>query len=1316
MSYTLVNHSGDIGQFASNAGLTDLRDACDGVPLLRDFFDEGYTDKCGEVALALMKVEGPADVVSTAKGLAEMIKDQEVAAISNGVASDDEDAEAEPTEKVDVQGLPEEVAKSIPDAAGKEIFQRVLAERNGSSEVHAYLKAYHALEAAGYEHDEELKQWVHKDSPTVGDVHVDRPFGAINWAPKKKKRKKKDAGAETDHNADGSDILDDDLDPSKQVDKADVISVDVPLFIRLLEVAREEITEDEPLHVMTERITELLADKKELTMEDYEDIVASIKKRGAEGADGEALGEEDTASGTVQESAVAKRISGNSDISLNQEGRELADKLGERIAARGGLDVLYSSTLPRAVETADAIAEHATPGLKRARTNKLCPWHLGEYEGQMPEDVREDIDRYIEHPEQVPPGKGADGENAESFDAAKSRQLSFLRDVYADSVADPTMKIGLVMHSRGMELLRSWVDAGCPSDFKLDLGDLERPDDPEHTTLLRWHKDEVKAVDVEDDDPLKPGVYLILHGLTDDDTDAGNAEELEKGGPGSGRYPAGSGAKDSHESLLKDHQILFDHPARDWKNTAATPAEDQNYKGMLHDHLAQIEAHGKAFGMPAAAKTHLAQASNYLMTRGNTVSGREGALMSMHNAIRAIGHTVGASAGRELAYKVDAVQKYLPPLEVHRAAKSAYDAGTSVLEITSPLAEHEGLDEQHVRKVAEFWASAEASTATKLTADAWGGKDAAKWAGRVIKKIERDDVQKASNGIMLAFWPDAETQKRIAVAGGELPDDIHVTLAYFGKLDEMPMDRLPAMEKAVEHFADTHSPVQVTLGGVGRFPASPSSDGMDVAYLGVHSDAIQKFRQELVDCVEAMGVEPRKNFGYNPHITLKMVSPHAPHLVPTPEPMEVTFDRVILSIGTARKEYVLAGVVKYSPDQPRDDHGRFGEGSAQAIADQALGKNDRAANVKMREEFNVLLKEQTAIRGDLTKEQDKAVSAYVEGIRQGTALQVYQVVNGSLRGTMELPEDMQPMVETLTDLTHTELPRDITTFRCMEGSRSSSLEVGSVLTDKGFVSSSVGAKQAGNFIPIEKGEGTLVHISAPKGSPALVIPNDYEGEVLFPPGSSFHVTAIHSVESKSDSGKTIRMRVVYANYTAQKAATYAQKAERSSGNLVSRFVWQDGDISVSKVEKRDEFEIYGDIVKVDKAQHLVFGWFSVTEVHGKTIEDTQKDLIKEATIEDSAYEFVLNERKGGAMHEDGKNGEIKVVGQLVESVVFTHEKQEAMLKSLKEQGIDAELNLRAVAWWGGFFIQDPDVWDKITTGHLRAFSIGGKGKRAKIGE
>ena len=83
------------------------------------------------------------------------------------------------------------------------------------------------------------------------------------------------------------------------------------------------------------------------------------------------------------------------------------------------------------------------------------------------------------------------------------------------------------------------------------------------------------------------------------------------------------------------------------------------------------------------------------------------------------------------------------------------------------------------------------------------------------------------------------------------------------------------------------------------------------------------------------------------------------------------------------------------------------------------------------------------------------------------------------------------------------------------------------------------------------------------------------------------------------------------------------------------------------------------------------------------------------------------------MHEAGNDGLAIGRGRLVESCVFTHEKQMAMVKSLHDQGItDAVLDLRCVGWFGGFKIDDQDTWDKIQSGELKAFSIGGVGKRA----
>jgi hypothetical protein len=55
----------------------------------------------------------------------------------------------------------------------------------------------------------------------------------------------------------------------------DTITVDVPLFIRLLEYAREDAQSDMDLHDVTEKIISLSASGKTLTMDDYKLIVGS---------------------------------------------------------------------------------------------------------------------------------------------------------------------------------------------------------------------------------------------------------------------------------------------------------------------------------------------------------------------------------------------------------------------------------------------------------------------------------------------------------------------------------------------------------------------------------------------------------------------------------------------------------------------------------------------------------------------------------------------------------------------------------------------------------------------------------------------------------------------------------------------------------------------------------------------------------------------------------------------------------------------------------------------------------------------------------
>lgn len=61
----------------------------------------------------------------------------------------------------------------------------------------------------------------------------------------------------------------------------DIIKVDVPLFLRLLELAREDVKNDMDLHDVTEVVTKLSRNKV-LTMKDYDAIVEFMKRQGQE--------------------------------------------------------------------------------------------------------------------------------------------------------------------------------------------------------------------------------------------------------------------------------------------------------------------------------------------------------------------------------------------------------------------------------------------------------------------------------------------------------------------------------------------------------------------------------------------------------------------------------------------------------------------------------------------------------------------------------------------------------------------------------------------------------------------------------------------------------------------------------------------------------------------------------------------------------------------------------------------------------------------------------------------------------------------------
>jgi hypothetical protein len=61
----------------------------------------------------------------------------------------------------------------------------------------------------------------------------------------------------------------------------DIIKLDVPLFIRLIELAREDIKNDMDLHDVAEIVTKI-SQNRVATMKDYDQILEFMKRQGQE--------------------------------------------------------------------------------------------------------------------------------------------------------------------------------------------------------------------------------------------------------------------------------------------------------------------------------------------------------------------------------------------------------------------------------------------------------------------------------------------------------------------------------------------------------------------------------------------------------------------------------------------------------------------------------------------------------------------------------------------------------------------------------------------------------------------------------------------------------------------------------------------------------------------------------------------------------------------------------------------------------------------------------------------------------------------------
>jgi len=157
------------------------------------------------------------------------------------------------------------------------------------------------------------------------------------------------------------------------------------------------------------------------------------------------------------------RAQGRTDIPLNERGRAQAQALGNHFAGET-IDLVLSSPLSRAYETAKAVADAAGAPIKTAED--LTEIQFGVWEGLSFDDIRKNYPELMKQWRECP--YSCDIPNAESPEEVMLRVVPYLKKVVEEN---PGKTIAVVSHTLPLKVaLASFM--GLPFDnihvFRLD--------------------------------------------------------------------------------------------------------------------------------------------------------------------------------------------------------------------------------------------------------------------------------------------------------------------------------------------------------------------------------------------------------------------------------------------------------------------------------------------------------------------------------------------------------------------------------------------------------------------------------------------------------------------------------------------------------------------------------------------------------------------------------------------------------------------------------------------------------------------------------
>lgn len=122
-------------------------------------------------------------------------------------------------------------------------------------------------------------------------------------------------------------------------------------------------------------------------------------------------------------------------------------------------------------------------------------------------------------------------------------------------------------------------------------------------------------------------------------------------------------------------------------------------------------------------------------------------------------------------------------------------------------------------------------------------------------------------GAMVAIYPPTEVAAALAPFGTEPVEQLHITLAYFGKIAEL-QHSIDEYVDAVARAVESVKPIAARVSGMGTFRLEGDDAGTEATYASIDAPGVNALYERIAGTLRFNELEFATNHGFTPHLTL----------------------------------------------------------------------------------------------------------------------------------------------------------------------------------------------------------------------------------------------------------------------------------------------------------------------------------------------------------------------------------------------------------------------------------------------------------------